>query len=175
MGYTMPTRTRIPYPTKVLKLSFEVSECKPLREGRLASVPRAVSSRRARFRRGRASRLTRRPLPNSTETNSPHGTDTGTLKYRATRSVANVLAPHVTKMQMLAIVSGRSLRAACAPATSSRSLTAATRTTTTTAAAAAAGRGLHSFTSQLNLSPFHGIGGARRGCVAHVKRVLGGV
>jgi len=25
------------------------------------------------------------------------------------------------------------------------------------------GRGLHSFTSQLNLSAFHGIGGARRG------------
>jgi len=31
------------------------------------------------------------------------------------------------------------------------------------------GRGLHSFTSQLNLSAFYGIGGARRGCVARVK------
>jgi TPR repeat protein len=38
----------------------------------------------------------------------------------------------------------------------------------------ASGRGLHSFTSQLNLSAFHGIGGARRGCVARVKGVLGG-
>ena len=37
------------------------------------------------------------------------------------------------------------------------------------------GRGLHSFTSKLNLSAFYGIGGARRGCVAHVKGVLGGV
>jgi succinate dehydrogenase/fumarate reductase flavoprotein subunit len=37
------------------------------------------------------------------------------------------------------------------------------------------GRGLHSFTSQLNLSAFHGIGGACRGCVAHGKGVLGGV
>jgi len=36
------------------------------------------------------------------------------------------------------------------------------------------GRGLHSFTSQLNLSAFNGIGGARRGCVARVKGVLGG-
>jgi len=35
-------------------------------------------------------------------------------------------------------------------------------------------RGLHSFTSQLNLSAFYGIRGARRGCAAHVK-VLGGV
>jgi hypothetical protein len=34
------------------------------------------------------------------------------------------------------------------------------------------GRGLHSFTSQLNLSTVHGIGGARRGCVAHVKGVF---
>ena len=33
------------------------------------------------------------------------------------------------------------------------------------------GRGLHSFTSQLNLSAFYGIGGARRGCVARVKGV----
>jgi hypothetical protein len=33
-------------------------------------------------------------------------------------------------------------------------------------------RGLHSFTSQLNLSAFHGIGGARRGCVAFVKGAL---
>jgi Zn-dependent M16 (insulinase) family peptidase len=33
------------------------------------------------------------------------------------------------------------------------------------------GRGLHSFTSQLNLSAFYGIGGARRGHVAHVKGV----
>jgi hypothetical protein len=32
-------------------------------------------------------------------------------------------------------------------------------------------RGLHSLTSQLNLSALYGIGGARRGCVAHVKGV----
>jgi hypothetical protein len=38
-----------------------------------------------------------------------------------------------------------------------------------------AGRGLHSFNSQLKLSAFYGIGGARRGCAAHVKGVLGGV
>jgi hypothetical protein len=31
------------------------------------------------------------------------------------------------------------------------------------------GRGFHSFTPQLNLSAFYGIGGARRGCVARVK------
>jgi len=37
------------------------------------------------------------------------------------------------------------------------------------------GRGLHSFTSQLNLSAFWGIGGARRGCVARDKGVLRGV
>jgi len=37
------------------------------------------------------------------------------------------------------------------------------------------GRGLHSFTSQLNLSAFYGIGCARRGCVARVKRVFKGV
>ena len=37
------------------------------------------------------------------------------------------------------------------------------------------GWGLHSFTSQLNVSAFHGIRGARRGWVAHVKVVLGGV
>jgi len=37
------------------------------------------------------------------------------------------------------------------------------------------GRGFHSFTSQLNLSVFCGIGGARRGCVARNKGVLGGV
>ena len=36
-------------------------------------------------------------------------------------------------------------------------------------------RGLHSFTSQLNLSAFCGIGGARRDCVARVKGVSGGV
>jgi hypothetical protein len=35
--------------------------------------------------------------------------------------------------------------------------------------------GLHSSTFQLNLSGFCGIGGARRGCVARVKGVLGGV
>jgi hypothetical protein len=35
-----------------------------------------------------------------------------------------------------------------------------------------AGRGLHSFTSQLNLSAFYGTGGAREGCVAHVKGVF---
>ena len=40
---------------------------------------------------------------------------------------------------------------------------------------ASRGRGSHSLTSQLNLSAFHGIGGARRGCVAHVKGVLWGV
>jgi len=33
--------------------------------------------------------------------------------------------------------------------------------------------GLHSFTSQLNLSAFYGIRGARRGCIARVKGVLG--
>ena len=37
------------------------------------------------------------------------------------------------------------------------------------------GRGLHSFTSKLNLSTFYWIGGTRRGWVAHVKGVLGGV
>jgi hypothetical protein len=37
------------------------------------------------------------------------------------------------------------------------------------------GVGLHSFTFQLNLSPFHGIGGTRRGCVARVKGILGSV
>ena len=37
------------------------------------------------------------------------------------------------------------------------------------------GRGLHSFTFQLNLRGLYGIGGARRGCVAHVKGVLGSV
>jgi hypothetical protein len=31
------------------------------------------------------------------------------------------------------------------------------------------GRGLHSLNSQLNLSAFYGIGGARRGCVARIK------
>jgi hypothetical protein len=35
-------------------------------------------------------------------------------------------------------------------------------------------RGLHSFTFQLNLSEFYGIGGARRGCVARVKWVVRG-
>ena len=34
------------------------------------------------------------------------------------------------------------------------------------------GRGLHSLTSQLNLSAIYGIGGARRGCVARVKGVF---
>jgi len=38
-----------------------------------------------------------------------------------------------------------------------------------------AGRGLHSFTFQLNLSALYGIGGARRGCVARIKGVSGGV
>jgi hypothetical protein len=37
------------------------------------------------------------------------------------------------------------------------------------------GRGLHSFTSQLTLSAIYGIGGARRGCVACIKGVSGGV
>jgi hypothetical protein len=32
-----------------------------------------------------------------------------------------------------------------------------------------AARGLHSFTSQLNLSVFYEIGNARRGCVARIK------
>jgi len=36
-------------------------------------------------------------------------------------------------------------------------------------------RGLHSSTFQLNLSALYGIGGARRGCEARVKEVLGGV
>jgi hypothetical protein len=39
----------------------------------------------------------------------------------------------------------------------------------------ARGRGLHSLTSQLNLSAFNGMGGARMDCVARVKGVLGGV
>ena len=37
------------------------------------------------------------------------------------------------------------------------------------------GRGLHSFTFQLNLSALNGIGGARRGFVARVKGVLAGL
>jgi len=37
----------------------------------------------------------------------------------------------------------------------------------------AAGRGLHSPTLQLNLSALYGIAGARKGCVARVKGVLG--
>ena len=37
------------------------------------------------------------------------------------------------------------------------------------------GRGLQSSTFQLNLSALDGIGGARRGCVARVKGMLGGV
>jgi hypothetical protein len=37
------------------------------------------------------------------------------------------------------------------------------------------GRGFHSSTSQLNLSAFCGIGGARRGYVAHLMGLLGGV
>jgi len=43
------------------------------------------------------------------------------------------------------------------------------------AGAAPRGRGLHSSTFQLNLSALCVIGGARRGCVARVKGVLGGV
>jgi len=42
-------------------------------------------------------------------------------------------------------------------------------------AACTFGRGLHSSTFQLNLSALYGRGGARRGCVARVKGVLGGV
>ena len=34
------------------------------------------------------------------------------------------------------------------------------------------GRGLHSLTSQLNLSAFNGIGGALKGCVARVEGVF---
>jgi hypothetical protein len=37
-----------------------------------------------------------------------------------------------------------------------------------------ASRGLHSFTSQLNLSALYGIEGARRGYVARVEGTLGG-
>jgi len=37
------------------------------------------------------------------------------------------------------------------------------------------GRGLHSSTSQLNLSALYEKGGARRDCVARIKGVLGGV
>jgi len=37
------------------------------------------------------------------------------------------------------------------------------------------GRGLPSPTFQLNLSALYGIGGGRRGCVAHIKGVSGGV
>ena len=33
------------------------------------------------------------------------------------------------------------------------------------------GRGLHSFTHQLNLSALHGTGGVHRGCVARVEVV----
>ena len=36
-------------------------------------------------------------------------------------------------------------------------------------------RGLHSFTFRLNLSALYGIGGARGGCVAHIKGGVGGV
>jgi len=36
-------------------------------------------------------------------------------------------------------------------------------------------RGLHSFTSQLNLSAVYAIVGVRRDCVARDKEVLGGV
>jgi hypothetical protein len=39
----------------------------------------------------------------------------------------------------------------------------------------APGRGLHSLPSQLKLSALHGIGAVRRGCVARVTGVLGGV
>ena len=39
----------------------------------------------------------------------------------------------------------------------------------------ACGRGLHSSTFQLNLSALYGIGCSRRGCVARIKGVLGGV
>ena len=39
----------------------------------------------------------------------------------------------------------------------------------------ASGRSLHSPTFQLNFSALHRIGGARRGCVACIKGVLGGV
>ena len=37
------------------------------------------------------------------------------------------------------------------------------------------GRGLHSSTFRVNLSALYAIGGARRGCVARVKGVFGGV
>jgi len=37
------------------------------------------------------------------------------------------------------------------------------------------GMGLHSSTFQLNLSALCWIGGAHRGCVARVKRLIGGV
>jgi hypothetical protein len=37
------------------------------------------------------------------------------------------------------------------------------------------GRGLHSSSFQLNLSALYGTGGARKGCVARVQGVLGGV
>jgi len=43
------------------------------------------------------------------------------------------------------------------------------------AMASLGGRGLHSSTFQLSLSALYGIGGARRGCVARVKGVLGDV
>jgi hypothetical protein len=36
-------------------------------------------------------------------------------------------------------------------------------------------RGLNSFSSQLNFDALYGIGGARSGCVSHVKGVLGGI
>jgi hypothetical protein len=43
------------------------------------------------------------------------------------------------------------------------------------AAGVPAGRGLHSSTFQLNLSALNWTGGARRGCIARVKEVLGSV
>jgi hypothetical protein len=47
------------------------------------------------------------------------------------------------------------------------------RSTTSRSQRRLLGRGLHSSTFQLNLSDVYGIGGARRGCVARVKGVLG--
>jgi len=38
-----------------------------------------------------------------------------------------------------------------------------------------AGRGLHSFTFQLNVSTLHGIGGACRGCLGSVCELLEGI
>ena len=61
-----------------------------------------------------------------------------------------------------ALASPRSTAAASAPCAAASLLAPSTR-------------GVHSYTFQLNLSTLYEIGGARRGYVARVKGVLGGV